>query len=130
MKLTAERFDRLVVTEREKAAVISKVMNTDAKATAEMIKNGSLPDTDKISEPKQQTLQTLLKAIETEADYAGDTAWALFNGFTRFTNHHEPNVTKSTTSEIDDRIDYLINGGGAQINTRANKAIAELLEIA
>ena len=131
IKLTAESFDRLVVAEREKAAIISKVMNTDAKATAQMLKTRTLlPDTDKISEPKQQTLLTLINDIQTEVDYAGDTAWGLFNGFTRFTNHSEPNMTKSTTSQIDDRIDYLINGGGAEINKRANRAIAELIEIA
>ena len=131
MKLTAETFNSLVVTEAERAAIISKVMNTDAKATAQMLKTGLLPEGDKrISEPKQQTLLTLIDSIRTEEDYAGQTAWGLFNGFTRFTNHHAPNVTKNTTSEIDDRIDYLLNGGGADINSKANKAISELVSIA
>ena len=132
MKLTAETFNKLVVTDAERAAIISKVMNTDAKATAKMIKSGGLlPDGDKsISEPKQQTLLSLITAIRTEEDYAGQTAWGLFNGFTRFTNHDAPNVTKNNKSDIDDRIDYLLNGGGAEINAKANKAISELLTIA
>lgn len=129
VKDMTKAYDKLILPFAEKASVVSKVMNTDAKATAKLLKGIALDDAESksISAPKQQTLLSLKEAIEIEIGRTGETAWGLLNGFTYFTNHMEPNKTVNTTSKIDDRIDYLLNGGGSDINNKAFAAIDELV---
>lgn len=130
IKDMTKAYDKLILPFAEQAAIVSKVMNTDAVATAKLLKGMPLDEAQSkaISAPKQQTLESLRQAIKLETDRTGETAWGLLNGFTYFTNHMEPNKTASTTSTIDDRIDYLLNGGGADINAKAFKAIDELVQ--
>lgn len=64
--------------------------------------------------------ETIISAIETEQKLEGNTLWGLFNGITRFTNHH-------STSSINKQ-DYVMAGQGYITNLNGYNSIIDWIE--
>ena len=71
----------------------------------------------KVSSRKVKTIETISKSIETEIQLEGKTLWGLFNGITRFTNHHATTPEKSN--------DYIMNGQGYLTNLKGYNTIMD-----
>jgi phage/plasmid-like protein (TIGR03299 family) len=63
---------------------------------------------DDLSTRKINQLKAVSTSIETEIKLEGATLWGLFNGITRYTNH--------VAAKPDNKIDYLMTGGGYRTN--------------
>lgn len=68
-------------------------------------------------------------AIETELKLEGGTLWGLFNGITRFTNHHamKPKADLAPELRAEKLKTYLMVGGGYETNLKAYKTITDWL---
>jgi hypothetical protein len=74
-------------------------------------------DKSKISSRKLKTIQTISNCIETEIKLEGNNLWGLFNGITRYTNHHATSLEKKN--------DYIMTGQGYITNVRAFNTIMD-----
>lgn len=101
--------------------VIRKIFSVDPKQTQQ----------EEISSRKKNQISEFAGAITKEIELEGKTVWGLFNAVTRYTNHH-----KAPKDEAK-RADYLMDGGGYQINNMCyeeimvwlDKNTAELVEV-
>lgn len=68
---------------------------------------------DELSTRKENQMKDFSGALVREVEDEGKTVWALFNAVTRYTNH----IT--APKEADKKLDYLMTGGGYDINLKA-----------
>lgn len=85
--------------------------------------------TDEISTKEKNKLLAVTQAIETELKLEGATLWGLFNGITRYTNHHavKPKVDLAPELQAEKLKTYLMTGGGYETNLKAYKTITNWL---
>lgn len=74
-------------------------------------------------------LQVVADAIETEMKLQGGTLWGLFNGITRYTNHHalKPKANLAPDLRAEKLKTYLMVGEGYETNLKAYKTITDWL---
>lgn len=72
-----------------------------------------------LNERIKQKVTTLATSIAKEYELEGNTMWGLFNGITRYTNHHAVKPEKKT--------DYIMSGGGYKTNLAAYITMDEWL---
>lgn len=90
------------------------------KVIESMFEIGSVKESaDIISTRKKNQVLQFAEAYNIERQLEGDTVWGLFNAVTRYTNH------MVSTS---DRNQYLMTGGGADINNNSYQTILAWLE--
>lgn len=75
---------------------------------------------DNIHGKKLAKMETLADCIETEKNLEGNTLWGLFNGITRYTNHHAKHKGSNN--------DHLMTGKGYKQNLVAFNTIIEWVE--
>lgn len=78
-------------------------------------------DAPEFSTAKLATLEEIEASIAKEMDFAGATAWGLFNGITRYTNHG------GRAKDDDARADYLFAGAGTRINSNVERELKLML---
>src|SRR5690606_27085729 len=74
----------------------------------------------KVSTRAKNKMIMIAQAVEKEIELEGATLWGLFNGVTRYTNHHATKPEKKT--------DYIMTGEGYRTNLIAYKTISEWIE--
>lgn len=82
-----------------------------------------------ISAVKQNQIITVAKDIEEDVKIHGGTVWALFNGITRYTNHHaqrEPRKIQLSPELRAERLQsYIMTGQGYETNLKAYNTITD-----
>jgi phage/plasmid-like protein (TIGR03299 family) len=100
---TFDRFADTRLNDEMVERVISKIFAVDAKTAG----------SEEVSTRKKNQVMSFSGALMREKRDQGDTLWALFNAATRYTNHI------AAPREDDRKREYLMTGGGANINGMA-----------
>lgn len=91
-----ERMNATPLRDEMIEAVINRIFDIDPKTT----------EADEISTRKKNQIEAFADALSTEVRDQGKTLWALFNGVTRYTNHH------AAPDDEAKRTEYLMAGTG------------------
>ena len=115
LKLAANEDAKLMETFKFMSSIDLKDENIDTV----MRKCFDLP-LDYVAQSKSETKKhaNILEAIQTEIKLEGNTAWGLFNGITRYTNHYASKKSKE---------EYVMGGMGYNTNMIAYDTIIDLL---
>lgn len=100
------KLNQRTITPKEQAEYIKMVTGLDPRQYADLTKK------------RQALLDTINESVAIEMKDAGETAWALMNGITRYTNHGAKYTSKD---------DYLFADAGMFMNNRAQRAAIQLL---
>lgn len=92
--------------------IVARVLKT-------MFKVDAVDKLEDVSSRKINQMQEFNKSLNTSITEQGKTVWALFNAVTRYTNH------VAGPSKTEDKQNYLMDGGGFQIN---NSSFEEIMK--
>lgn len=90
-----------------------------AKVIAKCFDVNLMDKTSDVSTRTQNKMKVLSNAVETEMHLEGATLWGLFNGVTRYTNHHAVEAKKKE--------EYIMAGTGYDINNKAFDTIMKYI---
>jgi hypothetical protein len=102
--------------------LIAEIMKTVFKLTPETKK-------EEITKGQQDKYINVLASIKTELELEGATVWGLFNGITRYTNHHAMKAKADLAPELraEKLQGYLMTGEGYEVNLKTYKTITNWL---
>ena len=121
IKLTLANEMRLIDTFKAMQSTDIKDEAIDRTVRA-MFSIGLDANQDDISTRKRNQVETFSNNLITEINNHGKTMWSLFNAVTRYTNHEQ------NFKSIDDKNNYLMNGGGFKLSNTAYNEIMKFVD--
>jgi len=121
IKMTLANEMRLIDTFKAMQSTDIKDEAIDRTVRA-MFSIGLDANQDDISTRKRNQVETFSNNLITEINNHGKTMWSLFNAVTRYTNHEQ------NFKSIDDKNNYLMNGGGFKLSNTAYNEIMKFVD--
>ena len=121
IKMTLANEMRLIDTFKAMQSTDIKDEAIDRTVRA-MFSIGLDANQDDISTRKRNQVETFSNNLIAEINNHGKTMWSLFNAVTRYTNHEQ------NFKSIDDKNNYLMNGGGFKLSNTAYNEIMKFVD--